>query len=326
VLLALCACCLWAIPSHAEGRRLLVLLGPSEPQFWPWLRAELGSSGFSVQARKTATLPPTPIAIEEAARGASATIGVAPLEAGAGIEIWLVDPVTHQIAFRELILGLYQPSEAPDVVAVRMVETLRATLIELGQRRVGVEAPPQPATVARLAAPPPRWTLGIGGGSVFSPGGFGGVGFFDLSLGYALTPRFSLLVNGALTPFSSELHGSQGTAVVDWRWAGAALSFCVTNPKLPVRLLSGAGASLSLMTLNGQARVPFESRRLNVMSVIPHVDLGVHGSVSDRLSVGFDTSVGFAAPAVQVNFAGQEQTTWGRPVWHGRLLLETSLD
>jgi hypothetical protein len=304
----------------------VVLLGPTEPKFWPWLRAELGSSGFSVQARKTVTLPPTPSAIEDAARGASAAIGVAPLEAGAGIEIWLVDPVTHQLAFRELILGLYQPNEAEDVVAVRMVETLRATLIELGQRRVGVEAQPQLRPVATFRPPPPRWTLGIGGGSVFSPGGLGGVGFFDLSLDWAVTPRFSLLVNGGLTPFSTELRGSQGTTSVDWRWAGAALSFCVTSPKLPVRLRAGAGAWLSLMTLNGQARAPFESRQLDVMSAIPHLDLGVHGSVSHRLGVGFETSVGFSAPAVQVNFAGHEQTTWGRLLWHGRLLLEIPLD
>jgi hypothetical protein len=320
------ACLSWSTPSQAEGRRLVVLLGPNEPKFWPWLRAELGSSGFAVQPRKAATLPPSPSAIEEAARASSAAIGIAPLEAGAGIEIWLVDPATHQIAFRELILGLYQPSEAPDVVAVRIVETLRATLIELGQRRTGVTAAPQLATVARLLPPPRRWALGVGGGSVFSPGGVGAVAFLDVSLAWALTPRVNVLVDGALSPFSTELQGSQGTASVDWRWAGAALSFCLTNPKLPVRLRAGAGAWLSHMTLNGRARAPFESRRLDLVSAIPHVDLGVHGSVSDRLSVGFETSAGFAAPAVQVNFAGQEQTTWGRPLWHGRLLLEIPLD
>jgi len=304
----------------------VVLLGATEPQFWPWLRAELGSSGFAVQARTSTTLPPSPSAIEEAARGERAAIGVAPLEAGNGIEIWLVDPVTQRLAFRELILGLYQANEAPDVIAVRMVETLRATLIDLGQRHVEVLASPQAPTEAPVPRLPARWTLGVGAGGSFSPGRLGSVGYFDLSLGWALTARFSLLVDGALTPLSAALRGSEGTADVDWRWAGAALRFCVTDPQASFRVRSGAGSWLSLMTLRGRAAAPFENQRSSVVSAIPHVDLGAYWSITDRLGIGADAAAGFAVPAVEVDFAGREQTTWGRPLWHGQLMLETSLD
>ena len=303
----------------------MVLLGTTEPKFWPWLRAELGASGFAVQAKKLATLPPSPSAIEEAARSESAAIGVAPLEAGSGVEIWLVDPVTHKLAFRELILGLYQPNDAPDVIAVHVVETLRATLIELGQRRFDAPPPPPPV-VAMAPRLPPRWTLGVGAGAAFSPGRLGSFGYLNLSLGWALTSRFSLLVDAALTPFSAELRGSEGAAAVDWRSAGAALRFCVTDPKGPFRIRSGAGAWLSVMTLRGQAAAPFENHRLSKVSAVPHVDLSVYFSLTDRLGIGADAAAGFAVPAVEVDFAGREQTTWGRPLWHGQLMLETSLD
>jgi len=305
---------------------LVVLLGPTAPKFWPWLSAELGSSGYAVQARQVATLPPSPSAIEQAARSESAAIGVAPLEAGTGIEIWLVDPVTEKLAFRELILGLYQPNEAPDVISVRMVETLRATLIELGQRRVESQAPPKSPVAPPAPRLPPRWTLGVGAGGAFSPGRLGSVGYFNLSLGWAVTPRFSLLVDGALTPFSAHLHGNEGTAAVDWRWAGAALRFCVTDPNASFRVRSGAGAWLSVMTLSGQAPAPFENHRSSVVSAIPHVDLSAYWSITDRLGIGADAAAGVALPAVEVDFAGRDQTTWGRPLWHGQLMLETSLD
>ena len=281
---------------------------------------------FRCKSIRVATLPPSPSAIEAAARSESAAIGVAPLEAGTGIEIWLVDPTTNKLGFRELILGLYQQTDAPDVIAVRIVETLRATLIELGEQRAAAEAPPRAPVVIALPPSAARWTLGLAAGAAFSKGRLSSIGFVDVSLGFALTPRFRLVVDGALTPFSAELKGAEGTATADWRWAGAALRFCVTDPKASFRVHSGAGAWLSVMTLRGQAAAPFEARHLNVVSAIPHVDLGTRWSITQRLSLGLDGSAGFAAPAVEVDFAGQQQTTWGRPLWLGRLLLETSLD
>jgi len=239
----------WSAHGNAEGRRLLVVLGPEEPTYWPWLRAELGSSGFAVKPSQAATFPPTPTAIEELALREGVAIGVAPLEAGSGIEIWLVDPISHRLAYREVLLGLYQPGEAPDVVAVRMAETLRATLIELGQRRGTVELPKPAPRLAAPQPPPARFMLGVGAGAAFSPGGVGSIGYVDVALGWRIAPRFSLLVDGALTPFATRLRGAEGTARVDWHWAGAALSFCVTDPAASLRLRSGAGVWLTVLTL-----------------------------------------------------------------------------
>ena len=52
------------------------------------------------------------------------------------MEIWVVDRITAKTVFREVILGLYDSREAPEVIAIRVVETLRATLME-------DEAPPR---------------------------------------------------------------------------------------------------------------------------------------------------------------------------------------
>jgi hypothetical protein len=317
------------MPSRAEGRRLLVVLGPTEPSFWPWLRAELGSSGFAVEPLTLAASPPNPAEIEQITLRERGVIGLAPLETGAGLEIWLVDPTTHQLTFRELILGLYKPEEAPDVIALRMVETLRATLMDV-EAQHGLSAPPPPP-----AAPPPprvepprptRVSLGLGGGATFSPGGVGAVGYFDASLAWALSSRFSLTLDGALTPTGATLRGSEGSANIAWYAAGAALSFCVTDPTAPLRLRSGAGAFVTWTTLLGQATDPLENRRTHTVSAVPHVDLGVRWSLTERVGLGVDASAGFSAPGVAIDFAGREVATWGQPLWIGRLSLETALD
>jgi hypothetical protein len=322
-------CLAWPASSQAEGRRLLVLLAPQEPVFWPWLRAELGSSGFAVRARNVAVLPPGPQEIEVLATRESTSIGLSLLETGNGIEIWLVDPLSHRLAFRELILGLYQPTESPDVIAVRMVETLRATLMELAQEHRTSE--PVPARSHELSAAPAtparsRFTLGVAAGGAFSPGGVGAIGYLDLSLGWAISSRFGLLVDAALTPIASRVRGAEGTANLDFGWAGAALSFNVTNPNAPLCLRSGAGAWLALLGVTGQAVAPYENRRTFSLSTVPHVDLGLRWSLTRRLGLGADLSAGFSTPGMAIDFAGREQATWGRPLWLGGLSLETSLD
>ena len=55
------------------------------------------------------------------------------------MEIWVVDRITAKTVFREVILGLYDPREAPEVIAIRVVETLRATLMEVEHPRATVD-------------------------------------------------------------------------------------------------------------------------------------------------------------------------------------------
>ena len=61
------------------------------------------------------------------------------------MEIWVVDRITAKTVFREVILGLYDPREAPEVIAIRVVETLRATLMEVEHpRATSIDTLPAP--------------------------------------------------------------------------------------------------------------------------------------------------------------------------------------
>src|SRR5260221_8525543 len=120
-----------AIGRGEDRRKILVLLEQTKPAFLTRLRAELGSSGFGVAVATPSTFPPERPEIEQLAQQEGASVGLLLLEAGAGLEIWVIDPSTGKSTFREVILGFYQPHEAPEVIAIRVVETLRVTLMDV---------------------------------------------------------------------------------------------------------------------------------------------------------------------------------------------------
>lgn len=321
---------LGAWPSHAEGRRILVLVAEKPPEFWPWLNAELASAGFSVQMAEAGSAPPELGQIEKLATRWSTTLGLAPLEAGHGLQIWLLDPVSHRLVFREVILGLYDPSDPPDLVAVRMVETLRATLIQLQKEgRASTQiAPPVPERSAAKPLPsrPSRFALGLGGGGAFSPGGAGAIALLHGSFAYAFVPRFAIVLGGALTPIASQLHRDEGSASLSWYWAGAALRVGVTDPRATLSLRSGAGIWLVRLTSRGQAAPPLADGGGSSLSAVPHVDVGLRWSLTRRLWLTGDLSAGFSTPRVRIDFAGREAAAWGRPLGLGLLSLEILLD
>ncbi len=305
-----------------------MLLSAKPPEFWPALSAELAAAGFAAQTTDVSAEPLEPSQIEVLAAHARVNIGLSPLESGRGLQIWLVDPVSHRLAFREVILSLYGPADSPEVIAVRMVETLRATLIDLQkERRVVAEpAPPPPRPAAVVAAHRSRFSLGLGGAGVVSPGGLGAIGLLQTSLAGALGSRFCLVLDGALTPVAARLHRTEGSASLTWYMAGAALRFGVTEPTARLSLRSSAGVWVTHLTSRGQAAAGFTDGQSSSTSAVPHVDLGVRWSLSARLGLAADAAVGFSAPGVDLAFAGHSVASWGRPLWLGRLQLEAFLD
>jgi hypothetical protein len=276
---------------------------------------------------RPATFPPSRPEIEQLAQQEGATAGLSLIEAGSGVEIWVVDRVTAKTVFREVILGLYDPREAPEVIAIRVVETLRATLMEVEHpRATTIEATPAPEIDVLASNRPNRFALGVGGGAGFSPGGLGPTGHLGLALMWAATSRLHFAVDGLLTPERARLRGPEGEASVGLYLAGASLGFWLTDPGAPVRLRSGAGAWVSVMTLSGEAMAPYVNTRAQIVTVVPHLDLGLRVSLTRRLGLGLGLFGGASAPATSIHFAGREVASWGRPFVLGNLALEAPLD
>jgi len=328
--LACVALILLSASSRAEDHpKILVLLEQTEPSFLVRLRAELGSSGFAVAVVRPSTFPPNRQEVEQLAQQEGATVGLSLIESGAGIEIWITDPVSAKTTFREVLLGLYDPREAPGVIAIRVVETLRATLIEVEHSHTGgseTTLHSAPELKSSTNAGPSRFTLGVASGSAYSSGGVGAMLNVELSLEWAVSSRFNVAVNGALTPARKKLRGPEGEASVTWYLTGLSLGFWATDPTAPFRLRAGAGGWLALMSLTGQAVTPYVNTRADFVSVIPHLDVGLRYSLTRRLGLDLGLSGGLSAPGASIQFAGREVATWGRPLWVGNLALEAGLD
>jgi hypothetical protein len=319
-----------ALPLGARGEerhKILVLLEQTSPAFLPRLRAELGSSGFGVAVVRPSTFPPSRSEIEQLAQQEGATAGLSLIEAGSGVEIWVVDRTSSKTVFREVLLGLYDPREAPEVIAIRVVETLRATLMEVEHPRSStVETAPAPEIDVLGSARPPRFWLGVGGGAAFSPGGVGPVGHIGLSLMWAATSRFYLALDGSLSPGRAKVRAPEGEASVGMYLGGASLGWWMNDPSAVVRVRAGLGAWASVLTMSGEATASYIGTHAQIVTALPHLDLGLRFALTHRLAIDADLSGAFSAPGAAIHFAGREVATWGRPLVLGGIAIEAALE
>ena len=317
--------CTHAAAVNGARPRIIAVLEQSNAPFLPRLRGELAAAGFDLIVVSPASWPPTRQDIERITQREGAIAGLSLIQAGGGVEIWVVDRVTNKTVFREVIEGADDSHQ--DSIAIRFVETLRATLMEVEQPHSsrGDVAPP-PEVHQLLKHPPSHFALSLSGGAQHSPGGLGTVGFVGLSVTGSPTPHFGLAVDGLLTPGRVKLRGPEGQASIGLFLFGASLRFCPVDPAGRLRLWLGAGGWVGVVTMTGEAVGPYLNARATTVSFIPHLDVGVRLSVTRHVSLGATTTGAISVPSVVVEFADRQVATWGRPLGFGALVIETTLD
>jgi len=309
-----------------EGRpKIIAVLEHANDGFLPRLQGELRSSGFDLVVVSPPRWPPTRQEIERLTRDEGAIAGISLIQAGTVVEMWVVDRVTSKTVYREVI-GVTD-DHPEDSIALRFVETLRATLMEVEQPRSPegeVAAPPEVQVL--LTRTTSRFAVSLGGGAGYSTGGIGTTGHIGLSLVGMYSPRFGLVLDGSLTPGRAKVEGTEGQASIGLFLVGASLRFVPIAPSGRVRFLLGGGAWVGVMTMAGEAVAPYVNKRATSTSVLPHLDVGVLFSVTRRVSLGTNLSAAISAPSIGVVFADRQVATWGRPLWLGSLVIETTLD
>jgi hypothetical protein len=146
---ALFAVTLTAVTARAETSRVVVIEDPSDRSLHAAnerLRAELVAAGFEVDTRDAAAGDVRGDVEKDAG---VATVRRARDASTRSTELWVSDRLTGKTLVRRFKVD---PERSPRLVAIRGVELLRASLLELASPPVGDGAPP--ATPA-LAAPPP---------------------------------------------------------------------------------------------------------------------------------------------------------------------------
>jgi hypothetical protein len=128
--------------------------------------AELRAAGFRVVFVERGARPVKDALTDAlAAQGALAAISLEELGEGRGVEVWVNDRATGKLSIRTL-----ESSEPASVLAVRAVELLRASLLELKHPPKPPEGPPPREVATLLAEEPVSLRAGLQGELAFALG------------------------------------------------------------------------------------------------------------------------------------------------------------
>lgn len=299
------------------------------------IEAELSSLGFHVLPGGASPPPETPRELQAAARkaGAAAAASVRPSERG--VEVWLVDRVTGKTLSREVV-QLEPALDRERVIAVRIVELLRASLLEL-QLPSGaegeVQATPQLQALAGLpspllgqgreqSSPAPPATPGYGALQLHA-----GLGFASSVRATRVTPlvalgafwqptrQLAIGVSGFVPLASAKVSDREGSVrIATWQLSvGPRLyPFAATGALRPFLDLEVSLLQFQIDATQAAASLIASSDRL--LTAGASTGLGVEWRLSSHFSLCSTAGASVAAPKPVVRFAGREVLTLARPL------------
>ncbi|XXT19843.1 hypothetical protein WME94_57440 [Sorangium sp. So ce429] len=321
--------------------------------------AELATLGFTVVVVRGGADPPSPEPVAASALEAGAAAAIRATEVPGGVEVWIADGATGKSVQRTVM------ADDPATVAVRAVEMLRASLLEVRSPRPSrdeVEADPEaravvvdaqqppPARAAPAAAvrpraggashappPPPSRggatraapaTFGIGAAPalLWSAGGVPVSPMLDVS-GYAMIwSRLGLSTFVQIPLGSVSREGKEGTRHV--RVALAALG--VRSPVGPTDAAwlpsVGAGLAAAWLRVEGEGRSPgYVGTSADAFAIAPYLRAGISFAPVPCLRISEQLIAGIAVPRIVIDAAGRAADTWGRPFLGASLGVEVAL-
>jgi hypothetical protein len=316
--------------AFAEPRvRVAALISPANAAMTARIGAELAAGGFELQLAQPLSWPPSRQEIAEIARKERAIAGLALIPHDDVLEIWIVDRVTGKTVVRELPSEPDQQSaqDRADLVAICALETLRATLLELTvvHHSQGEVAPP-PAVRALLRPEPSRFALRVGTGVGYSGDSLGPAVELGVAGSVALLPHLHLGLDAFVPLTAPTLTGPEGQAEVGASLMGAFTEVSLTDPSARADVMVGGGAWVALLTLRGRAQPSYLGTSVQVVTLVPHLDLGARARLGRRIAFIARVSGAVATPKANVRFAGRDVAAWGRPFVLGAMMIEVGLD
>jgi hypothetical protein len=294
-------------------------------------RGELEAAGFAIVDATSEPGSDIRTTLEAAVTkaGAVAAIALKTDPDASSVEVWVSDRLTNKLSIRRV--ATTGATDTPELVAIRTVELLRASLIEITDPAPTEPPPPPPQklppAVRHLAQPKPErnptgWRgfgieVGIAGLLHVDPPNPGVAPMARLSYGSKLG------IGGRLTwigpSFGPGLPGSFGTSVTGRadlveELAVAELTVSPALPK-PVELMFYAGTGVNHVA--GSGEVPKDPKAaVNESATVFVFTTGVAGAVrvAPHVAIDLDLLAAFTAPRIDITFGkGNQIGTVGRP-------------
>jgi len=294
------------------------------------VHGELVSAGFNVEVAPSLSLGNTLVALEQAAKapGVDAVLAILGDASPDFIELWVVDRVTGKTTIRRLP-NPGVSDRAAEGLAIRALELLRASLLEIAMASDNSPHVPTPPPVARLmeeALDPhttARWSIEVGGNLLASPSGplanvepllrvsrrFGSYGLARVSV--------SGLGTQARTDSAS---GASATALVNQEFAVIETGVRL-RPHARIQPVFVVGAGALHVQAEGSALWPYQGQTAQRWSFLASAGAGMSFWIAHRYGCSAELQAQLAQPYPSIRFFGVEASHVGRPT----LLLALSL-
>jgi hypothetical protein len=305
-----------ARPARAadEAPRVALIEDPAETTILPRLRAELEGLGLDVRIVAKAENEQLPHDLIEAARSTGAVAAFRIVVPGDRADVWIADRVTGKVVLREMLPRGAQIDGR--VVALRAVELLRVSLMELDERRAPpgeVPAPPKLTENSGLLPNLERFALSADSAFLWSPGGCGPG--FGVAAAVAWRPTFlGVRLFGGSMLAAATMTRPEGTGQVTTRWLGLDAVLQPRRTRIAWRPRAGLGFAALATNVHGVTKEqrPVGDQTVYTFSPVASLDLGftVHARV--RLGAG----VAYMRPLhrVDIQVAGVTVGSYGRDI------------
>ena len=317
-------------PAAAQAPRVLLMrppnAGPEVNAALVRVQGELVADGFAVVSVEAAPGATSAMAMSQAEDQASATtVGLFLNADGSSAELWVVDTLTKKTVVRHVNTAGQARNALPEELAVRTVELLRASLLELVVERRHAAAP---STTQRasdwamrpLVSPRPRWGIETGAGMLWSPGQVDPA-FLSVGRGrFAVTPAWHLRLSFVGLGTRPRVRGTGGSASIA-EWCGLAEVLFVPFSRFALHPLFSLGAGTFHAAVNGEASAPYLGLHDSQWAFVADAGVGVALRLASRLELAVEGHAQWLAPEPVVRFVNEDGASLGRPGVAGSLSL-----
>jgi hypothetical protein len=288
------------------------------------LRAELTDAGFAVVEIDRAPEGDSRSSVEETSAAGSSFATVAINRAGpsALADVWISDHVTGKTVVRRLEVD--NSTNAANVLAIRALELLRASLLEVAAKQPAEVAPrPPPSDVLKWIEPvlPAREPVKdlLRGGAAIEIGAIALHGLRGVGLGGGPAAHVSLGITGpwfarltlAGPLLGPAVHASAGSASV--RQAFGSMDLGWASRAEPIGAFAWAGAGVFDFHVSGSAIAPYRSTSDDVVSFVATAGVGGLARLGPSLGVTATVAALALDPEPAVAIAGVDAGRAGAP-------------
>jgi hypothetical protein len=302
------------------------------------VRGELVADGFDVTLVEARPGVTSAAAMAAAVHDpGSATVGLFLSPDGASAELWVVDRLTGKSVVRRVTTGSEPAANLSEVLALRAVELLRASLLELAVDRRDAPAPMASAVSADTASRASRWAskplglgmrsswaIEVGAGTALDPGRIGPAlilaGGLRISLADPLLARLRFVGFGT----RPRISGPEGSASLQQSW-GLGEVIVLPWPSWLVRPAASIGAGVLNLQVDGEASWPYRALHRSAWAFAADVGLGCGLRITPRIELLLEGHAGLAAPHPVLRLAGRSVASVGQPTVLGTLAFVGSL-